>query len=257
MRTIHPTAVVDPAAELADSLDIGPYCVVGPHVRLGEGVRLVAHVHVDGIISLGAQCVVYPFASLGSRTQDLKYKGGSPRVEIGTGTTIREYVTVNAATRDGDVTRVGSNCHIMAYAHVAHDCQIGNGVIMANCATLAGHVIVEDEVGIGGLCGVHQFVRLGRLCYIGGCSKITQDVPPFMIADGNPLEIHGINLVGMQRRGLDDHATQALKKTFRILYREGLSTRQALEKIQTEIEMVPEVKSLVDFITASNRGITR
>jgi UDP-N-acetylglucosamine acyltransferase len=190
-------------------------------------------------------------------TQDLKYKGGAPRVEIGERTTIREYVTVNAATNDGDVTRVGSGCHIMAYVHVAHDCIVGNEVIMANCATLAGHVQIEDQAIIGGLCGIHQFVRVGRLAITGGCSKLTQDLPPFMMADGNPLEVRTINSVGLKRRGVPETTEGLIKKAHRILYREGLSTRQALEKLEREIELVPEIQHLINFIKSSERGIVK
>lgn len=255
MARIHPTAIVDPGAELAEDVEIGPYCVVGPGVRVGAGTKIRAHVYLDGCTSIGSGCTIFPFASLGTQTQDLKWKGGTSRVEVGERTTIREYVTVNAATGDGGVTRVGSRCHIMAYAHIAHDCQVGDEVIMANCATLAGHIVVEDQVIVGGLCGVHQFVRLGRLSIIGGCSKVTQDVPPFMMADGHPLAIHGINRVGLKRRGVSEEAQALLKKAYRILYREGLSTRQALEKIEAELQKTPEIEHLLAFIRGSERGI--
>ena len=255
MARIHPTAIVDPGAELGENTDIGPYCVIGPHVKIGAGARLMAHVFMDGWTTLGAGCTVFPFASLGTQTQDLKYKGGASRVEIGESTTIREYVTVNTATADGDVTQVGSRCHIMAYAHIAHDCRVGDEVIMANCATLAGHILIEDQVIIGGLCGVHQFVRIGRLSIVGGCSKVTQDVPPFMMADGHPLAIHGINSVGLKRHGVSEAAQRHLKNAYRILYREGLSTSQALERLEAEPEKSPETAELLHFIRHSNRGI--
>ena len=257
MPNIQPTAVVAPGAELGAGVEVGAYSVIGPNVKIGLRTKIMPHVFIDGWTTLGAECTVFPFASLGTQTQDLKYKGGAPRVEIGDRTTIREYVTVNQATNDGDFTKVGSDCHIMAYSHIAHDCIVGNGVIMANCATLAGHLVVEDFVGIGGLCGVHQFVRLGKMSYIGGCSKITQDIPPFMIADGTPLEVHTINSVGMTRRGVGEAAQALLKKAYKIIYREGLSTRQALEKIEAEIELVPEIQYLVSFIKASSRGIAK
>ncbi len=257
MSKIHPTAVIDSGAELGADVEVGPYCVIGPHVKIGSGTRLMSHVVIDGWTTLGEGCVVFPFASLGQQTQDLKYKGGRPRTEIGDRTTFREYVTVNAATADGDVTKVGSNCLIMAYSHIAHDCIVGNGVIMANCATLAGHIVVEDEVGIGGLTGVHQFVRLGRMCYIGGCSKITQDIPPFMIADGDPIQVATINSVGLKRRGVSEESQGLLKKAHRFLYREGLTTTKAVEKIVAELEQVPEIVHLVQFIRSSERGIAR
>lgn len=257
MAKIHPTALVDAGAQLADSVEIGPYSVIGPHVRLGEGTQVMSHAVIEGWTSLGSACVVFPFASIGQKTQDLKYKGGAPRVEIGDRTTIREFVTVNAATNDGDATKIGNDCLIMAYAHIAHDCVVGNGVIMANCATLAGHVIIQDQVGVGGLVGVHQFVRLGRLSYIGGFGKVVQDIPPFMLADGNPLAVRALNSVGLKRKGFSEEAQSLLKKCYKILYMEKLSTRQALEKIDSEVEKVPEVEELLGFIRSSERGITK
>jgi UDP-N-acetylglucosamine acyltransferase len=257
MPEIHPGAVVDPGAEIGEGAAIGPFCAIGPHVRIGAGARLISHVVVDGWTTVGAGCTVFPFASLGTQTQDLKYKGGVPRVEIGARTTIREYVTVNAATNDGDVTRVGEECHIMAYAHIAHDCVVGNRVIIANAGTLAGHVVLEDQAIVGGLVGIHQFVHIGRLGIIGGCSKVTQDVPPFMMADGHPLEIHGINSVGLKRAGVDDHAQAMLKKAYRLLYRQNLTTAKALEEIERQIDALPEVAHLVEFVRKSERGITK
>jgi UDP-N-acetylglucosamine acyltransferase len=257
VSSIHPGAVVAPGAEIGEGAVIGPYCTVGPHAKIGAGAQLVSHVVVDGWTSVGPGCTVFPFASLGTQTQDLKYKGGAPRVEIGARTTIREYVTVNAATNDGDVTRVGDECHIMAYAHIAHDCVVGNRVIIANAGTLAGHVVLEDQAIVGGLVGIHQFVRVGRLSILGGCSKVTQDVPPFMMADGHPLGVHGINSVGLKRAGVDDHAQAVLKKAYRILYRKSLPTAKALEEIERQLDPLPEVAHLVAFVRASERGITR
>ena len=254
---IHATAVVAPGAQLGAEVEIGPYCVIGEHVQLGAGTKVHPHVVLAGHTHIGAGCEIYPFASIGQQTQDLKFRGGAPGVVIGERTTLREYVTVNAATNDGDMTRVGHGCHIMAYAHVAHDCVVGNEVIMANAATLAGHVILEDQVIIGGLSGVHQFVRIGRLAITGGCSKATQDIPPFMTADGNPLSVHGLNTIGMQRRGVSEPAAAALKKAYRILYRENLTAKLALAKIEADVDQLPEVAHLVAFVRASERGITR
>jgi len=254
---IHPTAIVAPGAQLGTDVEIGPYSIVGEHVRLGVATKIHPHVVLAGHTTIGAHCEIFPFASLGQQTQDLKFKGGAPRVVIGDRTTLREYVTVNAATNDGDVTRIGNGCHIMAYAHIAHDCIVGDEVIMANCGTLAGHVILEDQVIIGGLCGVHQFVRIGRLTITGGCSKVTQDLPPFMTADGNPISVHGLNAVGLKRRGVNEVAQAALKKAYRILYRENLTAKQALAKIEQEVELGDEVSHLVAFVRASERGITR
>ncbi len=257
MSSIHPTAVIDSRAQLGAGVTVGPYCVVGPDVTVGDGTRLLGHVFLDGFTVLGAGCTVFPFASIGTQTQDLKFAGGRPGVAIGQRTTLREYVTVNAGTADGEITRVGDDCHLMAHAHVAHGCVVGNGVIFANCATLAGHVILEDQTTIGGLSGVHQFVRIGRLAFIGGCTKVSQDVPPFMLIDGNPAEVRGLNLVGLQRRGVSAESITQLKLAYRLLYRQELSTRQAVERIRAELPMVPEVDQLVRFIEASERGITK
>ncbi|MFH0881077.1 MAG: acyl-ACP--UDP-N-acetylglucosamine O-acyltransferase [Lentisphaerota bacterium] len=257
MTDIHSTAIVDPGAELGDSVVVGPYCIVGPHVKLGEGTRLMSHVCVDGWTTMGRECTVFPFAHIGGQTQDLKFKGGAPRLEVGDRTTLRECVTLNTATNDGDVTRVGSGCHIMAYAHVAHDCVVGNHVIMANGVALAGHVTVEDDAIIGGLSGAHQFVRIGRMSIMGGCTKAVKDVPPFMMADGNPLEIHSPNTVGLERHGISEEVQRQLKEAYKMLYRQKLSTRQALEKIEAELAMSPEMLYLVNFIKGSERGITK
>jgi UDP-N-acetylglucosamine acyltransferase len=257
MTTIHPTAIVDSGAELDEDVEIGAYSLVGAHVKIGRATRVMPHVFLDGWTTIGEHCTLFPFASIGSQTQDLKFKGGVTFGEIGDHTTLREYVTVNSGTNEGDVTRVGSGCHIMAYAHVAHQCIVGNGVIIANAGTLAGHVIVEDNAVIGGLCGIHQFVRVGRLSIMGGCSKATQDIPPFMMADGNPVVIHGPNSVGLQRHAVPEATRRLLKEAFRILYRENLATRAALEKIKTELASCPELEHLISFISSSQRGITR
>ena len=257
MARIHPTAVVDPAARLADDVEVGPYCLIGPRVTLGPGSRLLGHGVVDGDTTLGAGCTLYPFVSVGLQTQDLKFKGGTPRVVIGDRCTLREYVTVNAATYDGDATVIGDDAHIMAYAHIAHDCRVGNRVIMANAATLAGHVVVEDQCIIGGLCGVHQFIRLGRLSIIGGCSKVVKDVAPFMMADGNPLSVHTINKVGLERAGIAEETRRALREAFKILVRENLTTERALEALAARLPASPELDHLAAFVRSSERGLTR
>lgn len=257
MTTIHPTAIVNTGAEIDEDVEIGAYSIVGEHVKIGRATRIMPHVFLDGWTTIGEGCTIFPFASIGSQTQDLKYKGAVTFVEIGDKTTLREYVTVNAGTNEGDVTRVGARCHIMAYSHVAHQCIVGNGVIISNAGTLAGHVIVEDNAVIGGLCGIHQFVRIGRLCIIGGCSKTTQDIPPFMMADGNPAIIHGLNTIGLQRHGLPEAIRHTLKEAYRILYRENLTTRIAIEKMKLELTACPELDHLIAFVSSSERGITR
>lgn len=257
MTKIHPTAVIAAGAEIDEDVEIGPYSIIGEHVKIGKGARIMAHVYLDGWTTIGAECAIFPFASIGTQTQDLKYKGGVTFVEIGEKTTLREYVTVNSGTNEGDVTRVGARCHILAYNHIAHQCLLGNDVIMSNACQLAGHIIVEDCVTFGGLCGVHQFVRIGRMCILGGCSKATQDIPPFMMADGNPAAIHGLNIIGMQRRNVPEETRRILKEAHRIIYRQNLTVQQALEKIRTELPSCPELEHLTAFIASSERGIAR
>ena len=253
----HPTAIIHPGAQLGADCEIGPYCVIGEHVTLGDRCRLHSHVVIDGHTRLGSENEIFPFASLGLKTQDLKWNGGVTRTEIGDGNTFREYVTVHSATGDGEVTTVGSHNHILAYCHLAHNVTLGSGVIMSNVATLAGHVTVEDHAVIGGLAAVHQFCRIGKFAMIGGCSKVVQDVPPFMIADGNPAETRTINKVGLERHGATEAALAALKQAYKILFREGLSIPNALAKIEAETPPLPEVLHLVQFVRASERGISK
>jgi len=257
MTRIHPTAVIADGAELGQDVEIGPYCVLGPEVRIEDGVRLAAHVVVEGRTTLGAGCRIFPFACIGTRTQDLKYRGAATRVEIGPGTTVREYVTVNSATNEGEVTRVGANCLLMACSHVAHACRIGDEVIMANSAALAGDVVVEDQAIIGGLTGVHQFVRIGKLCIVGGASKVNKDCPPYMMVDGNPAVVRGINAVGLKRRAIPDDARKSLKAAYHLLFRAGLSTRQAVDRIAETVKSCDEVENLLDFVDKSERGIAK
>lgn len=257
MANIHALAVVDASAQLAGDVVVGPFCVVGPGVEIGAGTVLKSHVNVEGRTRIGAGCTVWPFASIGTQTQDLKFAGGSPGVRIGDGTTLREYVTVNAATADGVDTVVGRKCHIMAYAHVAHDCVVGDEVIMANAATLAGHVTVEDQAILGGLTGVHQFVRVGRLSITGGCAKVVQDVPPFMMADGNPLAVRGINKIGLERRGVPPETVRALKEVYRMIYRRKLGVKDAVQEMKAALPDLPELSHLESFLLTSERGISR
>lgn len=257
MASIHPTAVIHPEARIGADCDIGPYCVIGQHVTLGQGSRLHSHVVIDGHTELGERNELFPFACIGLKTQDLKWKGGTTHTRIGSDNTFREHVTIHSATSDGDATVVGSHNHILAYCHIAHDCQLGSHIIMSNVATLAGHVIVQDNAVVGGLAAVHQFCRIGKMAMIGGCSKVVQDVPPFMIADGNPAETRTINKVGMERHGISDEAVDALKKAYKILFREGLNIPNALAKIKAELPQLPEVLHLVEFVSASQRGISK
>lgn len=254
---IHPTAIVEPGAQLGADCEIGPYCVLGPHVVLGDRCKLHAHVVIGGHTALGEGNEIFPFASLGQQTQDLKWKGGVTRTQIGDFNTFRESVTVNSATGDGEVTVVGSHNHILAYSHVAHNVVLGNHIIMSNVATLAGHVTVEDYAVVGGLAAVHQFCRIGRMAIIGGCSKVVQDVPPFMLADGNPAVTRTLNKVGLERQGVPAEAQAALKQAHRWLFREGLTITNALAQIEKDLPPLPEIQHLVAFVRASERGICR
>ena len=254
---VHPTAVIHSKAHIGDDCEIGPYCVIGEHVALGPGCRLHSHVVIDGHTTLGAENEIYPFASIGLRTQDLKWKGGVTRTQIGDRNTFRESVTINSATGDGEVTTVGSNNHILAYCHVAHNCTLGNHIIMSNVATLAGHVIVEDYAVIGGLAAIHQFCRVGKMSIIGGCSEVVQDVPPFMMADGNPAATRTVNKVGLERNGVSEKTQTALKKAYKILFREGLTIPNALKRIEKDLPTSPELEHLIQFAQSSERGISK
>jgi UDP-N-acetylglucosamine acyltransferase len=254
---IHPTAVVHPRAQIGRDCEIGPYCVIGEHVVLGDGCRLIAHVVLDGHITLGQGNEIYPYACLGLKTQDLKWKGGLNRVQIGDHNTFREYVTVHSATADGGVTVIGSHNHLLAYSHVAHECRLGDHLVLSNVATLAGHVVVGDQAIIGGLAAVHQFCRIGRMAIIGGCSKVVQDIAPFMLADGNPARTRGLNKVGLDRNGLSEHVQSALKQAYKLVFREGLGVTQAISRIEAELPPLPEVRQLVEFVRTSERGLAR
>jgi UDP-N-acetylglucosamine acyltransferase len=231
--------------------------VVGEHVVLGRGCRLHSHVVIDGHTRLGEENLVFPFASIGLQTQDLKWKGGVTRTDIGAHNTFREYVTIHSATGEGEATTVGSHNHILAYCHVAHNVVLGDYVIMSNVATLAGHVVVEDHAVVGGLAAIHQFCRIGRMAIVGGCSKVVQDVPPYMLADGNPAETRTVNKVGMERNGVSEDAQSALRQAFKILFRERLTIPNALARIEQELPDLPEVRHLVGFVRGSERGISK
>lgn len=257
MPNLHVTAIVHPKAQIGAGCHIGPYCVIGEHVVLGDGCRLHSHVVIDGHTTLGRENQLYPFASIGLQTQDLKWRGGITRTVIGDRNTFRESVTVHSATREGDATVIGSDNHILAYAHVAHDVRLGNHIVMSNVATLAGHVVVEDHAIVGGLAAVHQFCRIGRMSIIGGCSKVVQDVPPFMLADGNPAKTRTINKIGLDRNGVSEEAQGVLKQAFKILFREGLTIGNALARIEAELPPLPEVQHLVQFARTSERGLSK
>lgn len=254
---IHSTAIIHPKAKIGAECEIGPYCVIGEHVVLGDKCKLHSHVVIDGHTTFGKENEIFPFASIGLKTQDLKWKGGVTRTEIGDSNTFREYVTIHSATGDGEITRVGSHNTILAYCHIAHNCTLGDHIIMSNVGTLAGHVTVEDHAVIGGLAAVHQFCRIGKMAMIGGCSKVVQDVPPFMMADGNPAETRTINKTGMERNVVSEKAQSALRQAYKIFFREGLTVSNALAKVEKELPPLPEVKHLIEFIRASERGISK
>jgi len=256
---IDPRAVIHDGAELGEGVEVGPFAVIGPNVRLGKGTTVGSHAVVDGHTSVGEGCRIFPFASVGTIPQDLKYRGEPTTLEVGDRTVVREFTTVNIGTQGGGgATRVGADCLLMAYSHVAHDCTLGNRVILANAATLAGHVEVADGAGIGGLTAVHQFVRIGEHAYVGGCSAIVMDVPPYCTASGNRARLYGFNLVGLKRRGFTEEALKDLRRAYRTIFRSKETLAQALDLVRGGPEYErPEVRKFVDFIARSERGVTR
>lgn len=254
---IHPTAIVDPGAEVHGGARVGPYCIVGPGAIVGEGTELQHHVTVMGPTSIGRDNFFFSYCSIGQKTQDLKYQGEPTHLEIGDNNTFREFCTVNRGTLPGTKTIVGNGGNFLAYSHIAHDCTVGDNVIFSNNGTLAGHVSVGDSAVIGGLTAIHQFCRVGRHAITGGCSKIVQDIPPFMIADGNPAEVRGINAVGLERAGFSADTVRAIKEAYRILYRGKLNVKQSVESMRAELPGIPEVEELCTFIEQSQRGIIR
>ena len=255
---IHPTAVVSPKAKLGPDCFIGPYSIVGAGVELGESVRLESHCVVDGRTTIGAGTHVFPFVSIGLAPQDLKYTGEPSETRIGCRNQIREFVTIHRGTEGGGMlTKIGDDCLIMAQAHVAHDCVIGDGVIMANAATLAGHVTIEDRANIGAYSGVHQFCRVGREAYIGGYSVVVKDALPFALTVGNHARCYGLNVTGMKRRDYSRQVIDSLHHAFHLLLSSKLNTTQALDRIREEIKDSAEVDTLVAFIEASDRGVTK
>jgi len=254
---IHKTAIIDFKAELGRNCEVGPYAVIGGNVRIGDNVSIGSHCVIDGWTSIGSNCKIFPHAVLGMITQDLKFKGEKSYVEIGNNTTIREFVTVNLATAPEGKTKIGNTCLLLAYCHVGHECIVGDNVVMSNGATLAGHVTIENNVGIGGMSGVHQFCKIGRFAFIGGCSKVTQDVLPFMLGEGDPLKIYTPNVIGLERNGFGQGKRDLIKKAFKIIYRSDMNISQAVEKIKQELEQSDEIKEILRFIESSERGITK
>ena len=255
---IHPTAVVDPSARIGQGTEIGAYAYVGPQVEIGDNCRIFHHANIEKLTTIGEGTRIWPFASVGGDPQDLKYQGEPTRLEVGKNVMIREFATLNRGTEEGGgVTRVGDDCLLMAYSHVAHDCQLGQGVILANSATLAGHITVEDHVSIGGLVAIHQFCRIGRHCFVGGLSGVAQDLPPFTLCEGNRAKSRGLNLVGLKRAGFSPQSIEALKQAYRIIFRTRTPLQQALEQVRQEVPQLPEVVHLLDFFKDSQRGVAR
>jgi UDP-N-acetylglucosamine acyltransferase len=255
---IHPTAIIDPAAIIAEDVEIGPYSIIGAGVEIGSGTWIGPHVVINGPAKIGSDNRIFQFASLGEQPQDLKYAGEPTRLEVGDRNTIREYVTFNRGTQDGGgVTRIGNDNLFMAYVHVAHDCLVGNKIVFANSASLAGHVEVGDHAILGGFTLVHQFVRVGAHCFTSMGSAVNRDVPPYVIVSGNYAQPHGINKVGLKRRGFSDQAVRAILNAYKLLIRSHRPREEALAEVQPLADKFPEVKMLVDFIVASERGIVR
>jgi len=258
MTLIHPTAVIEDGAMLDEGVSVGPFCVIGKGVKIGKGTRLQASVIIEGDTEIGEDCTVYPFACIGLPPQDKKYAGQKTSVKIGRGNIIRESVTIHRASTGGDgSTAIGDNNFLMAYAHIAHDCKLGSNIIMANAATLAGHVSVEDYAVIGGLTAVHQHVRIGAYAMVGGFSGIRQDIPPFMMASGARAELFGVNTLGLKKNGFSDEKINELKWAYKILFREKLTLTDAIKKVQEQLPYTEEIKHLIDFITVKKRGICR
>ena len=257
MSQIHSTAIVEEGARIAEGCHIGPYCIIGPNVTLGQGCTLHSHIVIAGHTELGEANTIYPFASIGLQSQDLKHSGGTTHTRIGNHNAFREYVTVHSATNDGDATVIGSDNNLLAYTHVAHDCQLGDHIVMSNVATLAGHVTVEDRAIIGGIAAVHQFCRIGTMSIIGGCSKVVQDIPPYMLADGNPTITRALNKEGLKRNDVSEGSQAALKQAHRILFRENLTFTKGIDKTRAEVPASEEIKHLLAFIESSQRGIAR
>jgi len=256
--SIHPTAIVDKNSMIAESAEIGPYCIVREGARIGENVKLLSHVVIEGETEIGPNTTVYPFATIGLPPQDLKYRGEKTGVKIGSNNIIREYVTVHRGSVGGSgFTVIGDNNFIMAYAHIAHDCLLGNGIIMANVATLGGHIEVQDHAVFGGLVAAHQFTRVGAYAMVGGMSGIAQDIPPYTVAMGPRACLYGLNVIGLKRHGFSQETINELGKAYKILFRNKNTLKEAVKKVQEELSYTEEIKNLLEFIKNSKRGISR
>lgn len=255
---IHPTAIVDSGAEIDETVEVGPYAIIRDSVSIGANCVVGPHVTIDPYVEIAPGCQIFQYASIGAVPQAVKFKGEKTYLKIGRNTIIREFATLNRGTEfGGGVTEVGEDNFLMAYTHIAHDCKTGRGVILANNATLAGHITIGDYVIVGGLVAIHQFVRIGDYGYIGGKSAVVKDIPPYVIAAGDRATLHGLNKVGLKRHGFSEHTLASLKKAYRIIFRIGLTVNEAVERVLAEVENTPEVLNLVHFIKSTQRGITR
>ena len=254
---IHNTAVVHPKAEIAEGVEIAPYAVIGENVRIGRGTKIGAHAVIEGWTEIGSNNQVGQSAVIGTPPQDIGYKGQRAFVKVGDNNVLREFVTIHRASKEDGYTTVGDNNFIMAYSHVAHDCKLGNNIIVANYAGISGHVEIGDKTVISGLVGIHQFVRIGTMCMIGGMSRILKDIVPYVITEGHTATPRGLNVIGMRRNGVDSNTRAEIKKAYKLLFRSGLSTEQALEKIKTDIKDYREIHEFAEFVASSKRGIAR
>ena len=254
---IHPSAIVSQKAKIESSVTVGPYSIIGDNVSIGADTVIGAHCVIEGNTTIGKGCEIFTGAVIGSRPQDLKFKGEDVFLEIGSNNIIREYCTLNPGTGQAGKTTVGDNNLLMAYSHVAHDCRVGSGCVLANNSTLAGHVTIEDSAVIGGIVAIHQFVRIGMLSIIGGCSKVVQDIPPFSTCDGHPARVYGLNLIGLRRKGVTRESIKQIDQAFKLIFNSGLSVKHAIEKVEKELAKTEEIIYLVNFIKSSERGLTR
>ncbi len=255
---IHPSAIIDPKAELSSGVEIGPFTTISEKVTIGPGTVVGPHVVIEPYVDIGPNCHIFQFAAIGGQPQAVKFGGEETYVKIGAGSVVREFVTIHRGTSfGGGVTEIGEENFLMAYSHMAHDCKTGKKVILANNATLAGHIEIGDYVTIGGLVAIHQFVRIGDYAYVGGKAAVVKDIPPYVIASGDRARLHGLNRVGLQRMGMSQGTLSKLKKCYRLIFRIGLTLNEAIERVKAEVDQIPEVVHFIDFIKSSNRGITR
>ncbi len=255
---IHPTAIVNPKTEISSDVEIGPYTIIGEQVSIGSGTVIGSHVVIERDVTIGPDCRIFQYAAIGAPPQSLKYKGERTYIKIGRGSIIREFATIHRGTEfGGGITEIGEECFLMAYTHIAHDCIIGRRVVMSNNATLAGHIIIGDYATVGGLSAIHQFARVGEYAFIGGKTGVPKDVPPYVIAAGERARLHGLNIVGLTRHGFSKKTLTELKKAYRIIFRIGLTLNEAIERVNAEVEQIPEVVNFLEFIKSSERGITR